>query len=176
MANTRFFEVLSILKHNDHKIFDDLLNSPYFNKNLRVKNLWNYVKVHTDGYEFLQKEDISTAIFKNEKFTESNYRMVISAFVKLVEEYMLQKEYNENEMEKKIRLLEVFEKRGMKKSFSMYLKKVENELDRNQKKDSVYYYRKYFIECLKAKTSGGDIKTARGFAKKAFQNLTKIKP
>ena len=168
MVNSRFYELFSALGHSDIESFDEFINSGFFNKNERVKKLWNYLKGHADGKEFPQKKHLEAAIFGNEKFSDSNFRMVISSFVKLAEEYLLQKKYSKNMMERKIRLLEIFENKGMRKSYLMYLKEIEDELDKDQERDSVFFYRKYFIECLKAKTSGGDIKAAREFAKKAF--------
>lgn len=171
MKNSRFHELLFILAHNDIKRFDELINSSFFNKSERVKRLWSLLKKHFDDPKMLSKEMLIQAVFPGEMYNESNFRMVVSAFVKLTEEYLLQKEYNVNRTERNIRLLEIFEKRGMRKSYSKYIREIENELDKEQKKDSVYYYRKYFIECIKAKNSGGDIKAARVFAKKAYEAL-----
>lgn len=171
MINSRLYELFTALGQSDLERFDEFMNSVFINKNERVKRLWNFLKGYADASEFPHKKSLEAAIFGNEKFSDSNFRMVVSAFVKLAEEYLLQKEYSKNRMERKIRLLEIFEKRGMRKSSSMYLKEIEDELDKEQEKDSVYFYRKYFIECLKAKTSGGDIKAARGFAKKAYEAL-----
>lgn len=175
MKNSRFLELFFILNHNDIKGFDELVNSVYFNKNERVKRMWDLMKEHYEDPQTVSKEMLTQAIFPGEKFNESNFRMVISAFVKLAEEYLLQKEYRVNSMERNIRLLEIFEQRGMRKSYSKYLREIENELDKEQKKDSVYYYRKYFVECLKAKNSGGDIKAARDFAKKAYTSLQNLR-
>lgn len=43
MKKTRFFEMLSALKIADHKRFSELVDSPYFNKNERVKRLWEWI-------------------------------------------------------------------------------------------------------------------------------------
>jgi len=171
MANTRFFELYNSIGYNDIKRFDELINSPFFNKSARLILLWKFLRPRIETESSVTSKEICEAIFINEKYTDSNFRMVLSSFVELAEEYLLQKEYLENEMERDIRLLEIFANRGMRKSFVMYLNIIEKELDKVQNRNSVYYYRKYFIECLKGKNSGGDIKAAREFAKKAYTSL-----
>lgn len=171
MGRSRLFEMFCSLSHKDYKQFEDLVNSPYFNKSERVKKLWLYLKATGDSDDAFTKEKISKAVFEDENFNEANLRMVIAGFVKLIEEFYLHKEYNSNQMEKNIRLLEVFLKNLNAKSFRMQLKIIENELDKTRKKDQIYYYRKYYIEKLKiASNTGGDKKAAREYWKKIYVN------
>ncbi len=164
MLNSRFFELFSALRSSDHKKFEEMVNSPFFNKNSRVSKLWEYLKAKGDNDEDLSKQKIAQAVFGNEKFSDSNFRMVIASFVKLAEEYLLQAEYTMNKTERKIRLFEVFLNRSLQKSFRMYLNEIEKELDQAKEKDSAHYYRKYFIECIKIRSGyGGDKKAAKKY-------------
>lgn len=169
MTNTRLYEMFQSLNHIDYKRFEEIVRSPFFNKSERVCRLWAYLKEKGDMDDNFTIEKISAAVFGNEKFNNANLRMVISSFVKLIEEFMLEKEYEQNEPEAKIRLLEIFLKKGLVKSYSKYLNEIERELDKTRKKDSTYYYRKYYVECLKiASGKGGDKIAAREY-KKSFQ-------
>ncbi|MBZ0201771.1 MAG: hypothetical protein K8I03_02005, partial [Ignavibacteria bacterium] len=144
MLRTRFFEIFYLLNAGDRKRFEEMVYSPYFNKNSRVIKLWEHLKANGEEDENLSKANIAKAVFGTERFSDANFRMVIASFVKLVEEYLLHEEYAKNEMERKIRLLEIFQGKNLQKSFRMYLNEIENELDKVKKKDSTYYYRKYF--------------------------------
>ncbi|MBE2225933.1 MAG: hypothetical protein IAE93_01260 [Ignavibacteria bacterium] len=167
MLRSRLFEVFCSLSHKDFKRFDDLVYSPYFNKSERIKKLWLFLKNNGDSDDIFSKDKLAEVVFGNEKHSEANLRMVIAGFVKLVEEFQLQKEYEYNRMEKNIRLLEIFLKNQNRKSFMMLLKQTENELDKAKKKDRIFYYRKYYIENLKiSANTGGDKKAAREYWKK----------
>ncbi len=164
MQKSRLYELFITLNHKDYKRFDDLVNSPFFNKSIRVKNLWNYLKENGGYDDNFKKELIAEAAFGNNKYNDSNFRMVISAFVRLLEEFYLQKVYEQNLCEKKIRLAEIFFEGNCSKSFKMYINEIETELDKSKIKDKTYWHRKYSLECLKIKGNlGGETAAARKY-------------
>ena len=156
-----------MISHRDYKQFEDLVNSPYFNKSERVKKLWAYLKINGESDDAFNKNKVGKAVFGNENYNDANLRMVIAGFVKLIEEFYLQKEYKVNQIEKNIRLLEIFLNNQCTKSFLMLLKQTENAVDKTKKKDQTYYYRMYYIENIKiAANTGGDKKAAREYWEK----------
>lgn len=165
MYKTRLFEMFNSLKESDYKDFGEIVHSPYFNKSSRVINLWNYLLENNEEPDAFSKEKIIKAVFGEEKFNDANFRVVIAAFVKLTEKYYLVKEMESGELDCKIKLLEVFQNRKLKKSYSMYIKEIESELLHVKKKNTEYYYRMYFIECVKLIEGTGSLPLAKKYLK-----------
>lgn len=86
--------LISLLKSfnkNEFIRFGDFINSPYFNKQLHVKLLWDYLKKLHPQFppEFLSKEYVYNKIYPHEKFVESRLRNLCSDLKLLIEKFMM---------------------------------------------------------------------------------------
>lgn len=143
--------MVSAIRIADHKRFTELVDSPYFNKNERVKRLWKWV-LENPKTDFSKKELIK-AIRMDPPSTEAdpglkpaNFRMVLSDFVKLAEVFLLLEE-NDILKEQNERLIEIFKEKGLTKSYSKYLRLLKENAGKEDNKGVTYYNDLYLIEC-----------------------------
>ncbi len=144
MNNTRFSEMLSVLNKKDYKRFSDLVNSPYFNKNARVSQLWKWIMENPK--EIYTKDELEKAVVSDSPINDSNFRMVVSDFVKLAEVFLLL-ENNDIISGHRDRLIEILSEKGLRKSYNKHLLTLKEETAHEDNKDVSYYNSLYIIEC-----------------------------
>jgi hypothetical protein len=168
MKKTRFFEMVSAIKITDYKRFGELVDSPYFNKNERVKRLWKWVMekymtsppsplLKGEGgnkqNSIFTKEVLEKAVRMDPSSAEAepvlkpaNFRMVLSDFVKLAEIFLLL-EGKDITAEQNEKLMEIFKERGLIKSYNKQLRLLRVKTGKEDSKDVTYYNNLYLIEC-----------------------------
>ncbi|MBL8016571.1 MAG: hypothetical protein JNK43_04815, partial [Ignavibacteria bacterium] len=143
----------AICKSNRSR-FTDLVNSPYFNKNLRVKLLWNMLDgVIAAGGEgntgkaerfSISEAQILEAIEpdaeKRKKITSANLRMVISDFVKLAEDFLVLESGALKEAAEEV-LIEICRQKNLQKSYRKYIRLTKQKCNAEKNKDTAYYNR-----------------------------------
>jgi len=142
MKKSRFAEMLSALDIKDHKRFTELVDSPYFNKNERVKNLWKWIQENPKtGYT---KQELMEAA--GEGLNYANFRMVLSDFVKLVENFLVLEAGAVKEAEEEA-LIEICREKKLSKSYRKYLRITKQRCIETKEKDTAYYNKMYSLEC-----------------------------
>ncbi len=142
MKKSRFAEMLSALDIKDHKRFTELVDSPYFNKNERVKNLWKWIQENPKtGYT---NQELMVAA--GERLNYANFRMVLSDFVKLVEDFLVLKSGAIKEAADEV-LIEICREKKLSKSYRKYLRITKQRCIETKEKDTAYYNRMYSLEC-----------------------------
>ena len=140
--------------------FTDLVNSPYFNKNQRVKLLWDMLEriiagnntgksgaveqLHISDVQVL--EAIEPDAEKRKKITPANLRMVLSDFVKLAEDFLVLESGAVKESAEEM-LIEICRDRNLQKSYRKYLRLAIKKCNAETNKDTAYYNRMYSLEC-----------------------------
>ncbi|HMT11225.1 MAG TPA: hypothetical protein PKA39_06335 [Ignavibacteria bacterium] len=142
MKKSRFAEMLSALDIKDHKRFTELVDSPYFNKNERVKNLWKWIQENPKtGYT---KQELMEAA--GERLNYANFRLGLSDFVKLVENFLVLESGAIKEAEEEA-LIEICREKNLSKSYRKYLRITKQRCNETKEKDTAYYNRMYSLEC-----------------------------
>lgn len=169
MKKTRFQEMVSALQKENIKRFTELVDSPYFNKNERVKRLWKWV-LENPKAEY-SKEELRKAVLadnisveQNSGITEANFRMVLSDFVKLAELFLLLEE-NELIDTQRDSLIDILKTKGAEKSYRKHILLTKEKVKDETNKDTEYYNLLYMLEC--EVLSGGN-------RKKLNESLEKI--
>jgi len=139
MKTTRFAEILSLVV-TKQKSFDEIVISPYFNKNSRVTLLWNYVKNDPKGN--YTKEELHAAAAGGNRLTEPNFRMVLADFVKLAEIFLLLERNDLVDMQRD-ELIDLYRETGKIKSEGAHKRLLKNKMADSAKKDISYYNKVY---------------------------------
>lgn len=146
MKKTRFAEMLSALNKTDYKRFTDLVNSPYFNKNERVKKLWQWI-LENPKPDYTKEEIINVITPQGEEaLTDANFRMVIADFVRLAEVFLLL-ERNELISTQRDELIAALSEKKLQKSYNKHLRILKEQTKSEKNKGVSYYNDLYFIEC-----------------------------
>jgi len=160
MKKTRFIEMLHVICNSNRSRFTDLVNSPYFNKNQRVKLLWDMLdrviaeegtgnphtieQLHVSEIQIL--EAIEPDAEKRKKITPANLRMVLSDFVKLGEDFLVLESGAVKETAEET-LIEICRQKNLQKSYRKYLRLTHQRCAGEKNKDTAYYNRMYSLEC-----------------------------
>jgi len=160
MKSTRFIEMLDAVCNSNRARFTDLVNSPYFNKNQRVKLLWDMLdrviagegtgnpraieQLHVSEIQIL--EAIEPDAEKRKKITPANLRMVLSDFVKLAEDFLVLESGAVKETAEEM-LIEICRQKNLQKSYRKHMRLVKQKCSAETNKDTAYYNRMYSLEC-----------------------------
>lgn len=160
MKSTRFIEMLDAVCNSNRARFTDMVNSPYFNKNQRVKLLWDMLdrviagegtgnpraieQYNVSDIQIL--EAIEPDAEKRKKITPANLRMVLSDFVKLAEDFLVLESGAVKETAEET-LIEICRERKLQKSYKKHLRLAKQRCTVEKNKDTAYYSRLYSLEC-----------------------------
>ena len=106
MRETKLILLLSRFKNTELKAFDKFVQSPYFNTNETIINLWNYIKKYAPKFDAsqLNQERIFKKLFPKETFNEKKLRQLRSRLFKLVTEFLTMEQFKADTQLKKKKL------------------------------------------------------------------------
>jgi len=141
--------VVSILKtftDDEVGLFDDFLKSPFHNKNEKVVNLFKVLKKYHPNYEDINftKEIIFKTLFGNKKYKEFHIRNLFSDLNILAEKFLLNVHINKNYNYEKL-LIEELNSRNIQDNMEKKIRLLEKKMNTEKSKDHNYYTNKVFI-------------------------------
>ena len=126
MQNSSIIALINSLSKNEQKGLKTFLISPYFNQNENVIKLFDYfISTKETDRKKLTKQGLHKHIFKGQKFSNENIKTIIYLLTRLCEKFLVINSFENEEIEYNKRLLGVFDKKGLDKHFTKYLKKSE---------------------------------------------------
>lgn len=142
MKNTKLIHLFKALKINELKEFIKFIKSPFYNKNLKVISLFEYLKKHKNDLEGkkIDKAYVFKRVFpKGEDYADWKMRELMSDLSKLIEEYFIQKEAQQNHIDRQMLLIKSLEKREVDTYFFRYAKGMKEEIDAVEVKTMDHY-------------------------------------
>jgi len=141
MKDTKLSEILLKLTKIEFRNLEEFLQSPFFNKNQNILKLYyifkeNYPQLSSG---MLVQTEIFKQIFPKEKFDDVKSRKLISNFTKLVEQYLVILELENNKVNTNIILLGAFKDRNITKSFESLKQVILKEKTLGIKMNEKYY-------------------------------------
>lgn len=141
MKDTKLSEILLKLTKIEFRNLEEFLLSPFFNKNQNILKLYYILK---DNYHMLstgmiEQQEIFRQIFPKEKFDDVKSRKLLSNFTKLVEQYLIILELDNNKVNTNIILLNAFKDRNITKSFESLKQIILKEKTLGIKMNEKYY-------------------------------------
>ncbi|RPI14334.1 MAG: hypothetical protein EHM58_16675, partial [Ignavibacteriae bacterium] len=142
MKESKIKELLKALSVVEFKRFGDFIRSPFFNKNPHLVTLYDYFSKYNENFDKLAvlNEDIFRFVFKNEKYSEIKVRILLSNFVKLIEEYLVYISGTKNVIYQKTLLVNTLHQRNLTKNFHSALKETMEYQEKQFNRDEDYYY------------------------------------
>ncbi len=143
MQNSKVINLLKGFTKEDIKRFGRYLESPLHNKDEKVVNLFNYLKKYYPSFDHknLEKEVVAQKVygeFKNKAFNRLSY--FLSMLYKLMEDYLIWQELQEQKAEQDFLLLSAFRRRGKKEFYEKSIEKTKKEIHERSQKDVKYYF------------------------------------
>lgn len=148
MLTSKLITILKTLSAREINMLEKLVNSPFFNVNEDVSHLFVLLKERYP--EFDEKQTEKKAVYKNlfpgKRFNEQTLRYVMTDLTRLMEEFLLQKQFGENETHRKHLLMQSLNQRDLDKYFLKHMNDAYAAQEKSPYRDAIYYERQAMLE------------------------------
>lgn len=146
MHSTQLFQLLSSLDEKEFQQFGDYVRSPFHNKSKNCVRLLSIIeKEYPDLQSFkLANEIVFVQIFGKKKY-DTSLRNLMSQLKKLVEEFLIFLEFQEESYFQEHLLLQALRKRRQKAHFQRKIKQIKNRYKQVSTRSIDYFYADYLI-------------------------------
>ncbi|MBL8008813.1 MAG: hypothetical protein JNJ56_14930, partial [Ignavibacteria bacterium] len=148
MQNTRLVKFLKSLNKNEIRQFRDFINSPSFNKNKNVTELFEILSEYYPEFEApdMNEKKLYEIIFKNDNFEYFKIKNLISDLFALGKEFLAFNSYIKDQNVKGIYLLQELRKRNLDTAYEQAFKYASDSLDKIKLKDEDFYFNKMNLQ------------------------------
>lgn len=141
MQNTKLLQLLKTLDKTEFRRLFQFIQSPYFNRNEAIVDLYQYLRKYYPLFESpnLEKEKVFQKLFPGQTFNLNKMRKLMSGLTKLVEAYLLTLEFQEDGYERKKWLADIYLQRSLMPFFQKSMQELTIELDDLPTRNRAYY-------------------------------------
>jgi len=151
MNESKFYRFLKTLNTKELRKFRKYLESPYFNTNQTLLQLYGVFEMHLLDPEAkeLSKERVWELIYPNEPFDYDRLRKMIHLLMVLGEDFLAQLAYDDNSAHRVHYLLQMLHRKEMEEFIHSTILSGLNILKKENNRNGTYYYDLYSIEKYK---------------------------
>ncbi len=144
-------EYIFALTKAEIKEFRLWLSSPLHNSRLELIRLFDYIVAFTNenNQSPFTKENAFNTIFPNQKYADKQLRYTMSFLLQQIKNYLIWKENQLNSKQEQLLLLKQLRERKLQKYFEQELKKVEQLINKQPKRNANYYQEIYQLNLEK---------------------------
>ena len=152
MQNRKSIQLLKLLTKSEFKQFERYVQSPYFNNNKKIIQLLLWLKKFYPTYDHtteLTDERAFAVVFGKKNFQNQAWKNLLSTLLKLLEDFLAQEEYNQEQTHKDILLLNYFMEHRTADFFNRRLQRTEKYLQQFPLRNVEHYHHDFRIAELK---------------------------
>jgi|GEM_PF-5424514 len=151
MYGSKLLDILATLDKGEWKALNAFIKSPFFNKNEAIVGLFELLKQAGPVYreDEVDRYLIWSKLFPDRAPEEREIRYLMSAMLRLVEEFLGQQFYKAQKLLHHQHILEACHLRGLKKHYRHYIRQMEKKLENYPFRDEVFYQSQYQLEEIK---------------------------
>ncbi len=151
MIKNSAIEILKTFSDKEITLFEEFILSPFLNKNIKVAQLFSFLKKYHPGYDDvnLTKEILFRKLTGNGKYRDTYMRNLFSDLNSLAEKFLQYNLITNNFTNQKL-LIEEMRSRDLYELAEKKIKSFEKEVNSNKAKDQEYYLNKSFIYEMKS--------------------------
>ena len=148
MHNNKVYTILHHFDKNDFKQFNKYINSPYFNKSKLLIQYYELLEkqIHSANPDEFPKEKFWKKLFSPLKYNDVRFRKLSSDLLRIIEGFLAQQVYDENNLQKDAYLIESVGRKGIEKYYSSAMRIAENNTQKHQFEDAEFYLSQYRIQ------------------------------
>ncbi len=148
MISATLLGMLSKFNPKEFKDFGEFVKSPFFNKNIHVKQLYDYLKKFYPEFsdKKLDKEVVFKNLYEAKKYNDGFLRTVIYNLGKLAEDYLAYINFRKDDLNRGISLLKELNDRKLEKVFLRYYAEIEEDINSLTYHDNDYFYKKFELQ------------------------------
>ena len=148
MKSSKLIDLLKALESDEFRQFYRYLKSPFFTKSAEVIQLYEYLRKFYPQFDSpkLERQTVFTALYPKEKFNGPRLRNLILKITKILEEYLIYLEYQQNDFQKKKMLTHIYGKRNLNVFFRQKTEELLDDLEQQSYRDTDYFYEAYLLQ------------------------------
>ncbi len=146
----KLISLLESFSKEEFKRFGDFVNSPYFNNERVLVELYKILKQNYPGFSAkgFVKETVFESLFPGKKYNDSIFRNTISKMLRLAEQFLTMNHLASDKFHIKLFLLEELKLKRQESLFVKHRKEAESSLESEYFKNEDYFLKKYLLEIL----------------------------
>lgn len=148
MISSTLLGILSKFSVKEFKEFGEFVKSPFFNKNIHVKHLYEYLKKFYPEFKDknLDKQIVFEKLFGDKEYNDGFLRTVIYNLGKLAEDYLAYINFRKDDLNRGLNLLKELNERKLEKVFLKYYNEIEEDINSITLHDPDYFFKKYELQ------------------------------
>jgi len=148
MSSIKLIDIIKTLSPQEFRRFGKYINSPFFNKDKSIIKLYSFIKRNYSklGNIEITREKAYKFIYPEKKYNDARIRFLMAKLTKLLEEYLIYLQINENKHFNDIRLLAAISEKRLSKYFYYYSKRAKNNLEKFPYRNFTYYSNKHELD------------------------------
>jgi len=149
MQNSKLYSILQNFDKYEQNRCRKYLQSPYFNVNKTLVDLYDFLMDDINGKrkkQLMEKEAIWKNLNIEGTFDDVRFRKFFSDLLKLIESFIAQEEFSVDKLQETIFLLKALGKKSAPKLQNSTLRAARNQSEQSLYKDSSFYLNQYMIE------------------------------
>lgn len=148
MISSTLLGILSKFSVKEFKEFGEFVKSPFFNKNIHVKHLYEYLKKFYPEFKDknLDKQIVFEKLFGDKEYNDGFLRTVIYNLGKLAEDYLAYINFRKDDLNRGLNLLKELNERKLEKVFLKYYNEIEEDINSITFHDPDYFFKKYELQ------------------------------
>ena len=145
MNKSSLIEAIKTFSPKEMKEFAEFVNSPFFNKNVNVVNLFEIIRKNYPDFESskIEKEKVFAKLFPGKPFKDSTLRLLMYYLYELVEKFLSYNRFNNDMLRQKDNLLDELFDRKLFKDFEKTIEEANRELESFKVRDTGYFRNRY---------------------------------
>jgi len=150
LVKSKLISLLNSFSKDEFRSFGDFVNSPYFNREKVLMELYNILKKYHPGFTSVDftKENVYSLLFKDKEYNDAVLRNTFSKLLKLAEKFLSAERFYGSGFQNKLFLLEELKSRKQEALFIKHKTAAELSLDTDLYRNEDYFSRKYLLEDL----------------------------
>ncbi|MBS1518815.1 MAG: hypothetical protein JSS91_12065 [Bacteroidetes bacterium] len=148
LHNTNLIKLISTLTRTEFREFGMFVNSPYYNREKVLVKFFNYLKKFYPDYseKNLEKKKVFSKLFSGKKYNDALLRNTVSDFLKLTEDFIRLKHFENEKFYGQYLLLKELTNRKLLPLFKSNFKKADKILNSDSARDEIYFQNKFLLE------------------------------
>ncbi len=148
MLKNKFIDLLKKFSAKETRLFNDLVVSPFFNKDEDVTQLWHSIKSFGPRYvnKGLERKALYKKAFPDRAYNEKEIGYLISNLMVLAERFCAVYNFENDSVKSHFYALNDFAKKGLDKHYNGVLRDAAKAIGTNKKRNANYYYDLHLIQ------------------------------
>lgn len=148
MQNSRLITLLKALNPEEFRQFYRYIRTPFFTKSDDLLKLYEAIRKHYPHFDSpkLNKEKLFKHLYPKETFNDARLRNLMLKISKILEEYLLYLNFQQDEFQRKSTLTRIYRKRNLNVIFKQKTEDLLTDLDQQPYRDADYSFKKYKLQ------------------------------